>query len=245
MGRWHSLREALRDAEEFAAPTVVAATPSDWRPHNLVQRGVTYLYDKQSMSPQKYASLRDGYRAAGFTIAGQTEMDVLEVARRSVARSLRVGYDADRAGRALNDALRRAGYEPLAPWHAKLVAQMNYASAYGAGSWEMLHDPKLAGIIPAYRYVTMHDNRVRPSHAKMEGFVARRDHPIWDVWWPPNGYNCRCRVMGVSANSYSGRSKPWPKLDGDTVQPDETGTGSSFAGSPRAYIAAKAARGRR
>lgn len=198
MGRWHSVRWVLPTHHTFAdSSRVRSATPSSWRPHALVQRGVDYLSAKDLMTPRAYAALRDGYRNAGFSIAGQTEVDLLEVAKRSVAGSLRRGYDSVRAGKSLNDALKRAGYDPLEPWHARLVAQMNYATAYGAGSWEQLHAPGMRGIIPAFRYVTMRDNRVRPEHARMEGKVFARNHPFWDTWWPPNGYNCRDRKSVV------------------------------------------------
>jgi uncharacterized protein with gpF-like domain len=42
---------------------------------------------------------------------------------------------------------------------------------------------------PLLRYVTVGDNDVRPSHAAMNGFVARRNHSAWRTWYPPNGFN--------------------------------------------------------
>lgn len=42
------------------------------------------------------------------------------------------------------------------------------------------------------------DGHVRESHAVMEGRVYRADDPIWDVWYPPNGFRCRCMVVSLS-----------------------------------------------
>lgn len=40
-------------------------------------------------------------------------------------------------------------------------------------------------------YMTMGDDRVRPTHAQLEGFTARRDEfPAWMI--PPIEYGCRC-----------------------------------------------------
>lgn len=43
-------------------------------------------------------------------------------------------------------------------------------------------------------YVAVMDGRTRPSHAALNGQVWRRDDPVWQVIFPPNGFNCRCRT---------------------------------------------------
>jgi hypothetical protein len=32
----------------------------------------------------------------------------------------------------------------------------------------------------------------------MDSFWAGLDDPIWDTWWPPNGWNCRCQIRLLS-----------------------------------------------
>lgn len=53
-------------------------------------------------------------------------------------------------------------------------------------------------VRPYWRYRTAGDGHVRESHAVMEGRVYRADDPIWDVWYPPNGFRCRCMVVSLS-----------------------------------------------
>lgn len=48
------------------------------------------------------------------------------------------------------------------------------------------------------RYVAILDNAVRPSHKKMHGTILPKNHEFWKLNYPPNGWNCRCRVMAVS-----------------------------------------------
>lgn len=45
-----------------------------------------------------------------------------------------------------------------------------------------------------FRYVTAGDEDVRPNHEAQQGVTLPKDHDFWQVWWPPNGYNCRCEV---------------------------------------------------
>ncbi len=48
------------------------------------------------------------------------------------------------------------------------------------------------------RYIAILDNSVRPSHKAMHGTILPKDHPFWEKNFPPNGWNCRCRVRAVS-----------------------------------------------
>lgn len=51
---------------------------------------------------------------------------------------------------------------------------------------------------PMLRYVTVGDERVRASHAAMNGIQRPMSDPIWDKIYPPNGWNCRCTVITTS-----------------------------------------------
>lgn len=44
----------------------------------------------------------------------------------------------------------------------------------------------------------MQDSRTRPAHAQMHGLVYRYDDPFWSVFYPPNGFNCRCTVIALN-----------------------------------------------
>lgn len=44
-------------------------------------------------------------------------------------------------------------------------------------------------------YETAGDDRVRPAHAAMNGTVKPKNDPIWLIWFAPNGWLCRCKVI--------------------------------------------------
>jgi SPP1 gp7 family putative phage head morphogenesis protein len=52
-----------------------------------------------------------------------------------------------------------------------------------------------ADIFPVLEYVTIGDDRVRPSHADLDGLKASVDDPIWNRIFPQNGWGCRCTVI--------------------------------------------------
>lgn len=64
---------------------------------------------------------------------------------------------------------------------------------------------------PMLRYVTVGDERVRASHAAMNGLQRPMSDPIWDKIYPPNGWNCRCTVVTTTGAATPGKQirMPW------------------------------------
>jgi len=73
-----------------------------------------------------------------------------------------------------------------------LVYTQNMNSAYAYGRYQGLM--QATDIFPNWEYVTIGDNRVRDSHAVLNGTVRRFDDPFWKSFYPPNGFRCRCVV---------------------------------------------------
>lgn len=83
-----------------------------------------------------------------------------------------------------------------------LRTEYNFAqsSALMAAKWErMMKD----GTRYNLQYRTAGDNRVRPTHAAMEGITLPINSPFWQHFYPPNGWNCRCTVQQVRKSKYT------------------------------------------
>ena len=59
-------------------------------------------------------------------------------------------------------------------------------------------DPEVMKLRPYWQYDAVNDSRTRPSHLAMDGRVFPADSPVWDTWFPPNGFKCRCTVRSLS-----------------------------------------------
>src|SRR5450830_817588 len=79
------------------------------------------------------------------------------------------------------------------PWRLETIYETNMQSAYMAGRYQGMMAAKQ--YAPWWEYSAVMDNRTRPEHAAMNGLVFRYDDPIWNTWYPPNGFRCRCRVI--------------------------------------------------
>lgn len=65
-----------------------------------------------------------------------------------------------------------------------------------------------ADIFPYLKYVTAHDERVRHDHQQFDGITLPIGHKFWNTHTPPNGFNCRCRLIQLSDDDNPVMSDP-------------------------------------
>ena len=72
------------------------------------------------------------------------------------------------------------------------------APSFASGERHVLQHPSVAGVNPYLQYWTMGDDKVRPRHRALHGFVAATN---WEGWrnecQPPIDFNCRCWTVPV------------------------------------------------
>lgn len=96
----------------------------------------------------------------------------------------------------------------------KLIFDTNTSMAYAAGQWERIQQTKRSH--PYLRYITQHDDKVRPAHRAWDNVTLPVDDPFWQTHFPPCGWRCRCRVVSVSQAEYDrGYSLARPGAEND------------------------------
>ena len=96
----------------------------------------------------------------------------------------------------------------------RLIHDTNVRQALAAGQWQRMLRNRASH--PYVRYVSMDDGRVRPLHRLWHNTVLPIEHPWWNTHRPPNGYHCRCRVVGVTQEEFERRfaqSRPRAETD--------------------------------
>ena len=151
-----------------------------------------------------------------FTVSRLARGDLLEALQTSLAKS--VAGDLSRRDwiKSTEQLLKNAGWwgttEVTDPRtgellktrfnHARLqlIFDTNVRQAAAAGQWQRL--VRNQRTHPYARYVAMDDERTRPQHRAWHNVTL----PLDDAWWathrPPNGWRCRCRVIGVTQREY-------------------------------------------
>ncbi|PHM22542.1 phage head morphogenesis, SPP1 gp7 family domain protein [Xenorhabdus ehlersii] len=151
--------------------------------------------------------------ARAFTVAGVLKLDVLADIRTELQKSLETGQTFRDFQRNLLPMLERKGWlgkglvadtetgelhgKRLTPRRLETIFTTNMQSAYMAGRYQQQMEN--VDDRPYWERVGIMDSRIRPSHAALDGFIARYDDPIWQSIYPPDGYRCRCRVRTRSA----------------------------------------------
>lgn len=99
----------------------------------------------------------------------------------------------------LRSAESMAGYA-LPRYHrrAENIFRTNIQTAYNVGHYKQMTEPGVKALRPYWQYDAVNDSKTRPSHLAMDGRVFMADDPIWDTWFPPNGFKCRCTVKTLS-----------------------------------------------
>lgn len=100
------------------------------------------------------------------------------------------------AVREVRRQLEDAGISVKKPNTVETLVRTQSQVAFGAAQWQLNEDTP-DGLIWGYTYAAVMDDRTRETHAEMNGVTRPKDDPIWDVWWPPNGWNCRCQCIAV------------------------------------------------
>lgn len=160
-------------------------------------------------------SLADAYTAGFRSVVGRRKYDIrvpeyleeelvheldsfLDVITTSIQSKVMV-YQTQDLSKTKIAQLFRKDFENLglAGNSFRLEAIFNTAltAAFNAGIWDANKLPENETKVWGYRYQTAKDDRVRPNHAKLQGFTRPKDDPLWNIYAPPNGYNCRCYLQ--------------------------------------------------
>lgn len=150
------------------------------------------------------------YRANLFTIAKIEQMRLLQVIQDSILKALKDGTAFSAWQKNADSYFTAAGYAVDDPWHLETVFRTNLFAAYNAGRYRQ--GMATEAVLPYWQYKAVLDSRTRESHARMHNFIARKDDPVWDLWFPPNGFNCRCTVVSITEDRAASEERGMPPV---------------------------------
>jgi len=193
---------------------------------NAYDGATDFLQRRLDLSEQDVASLADLYGPTAVSVTGNLTGLLERKCSEAIAEAVRSGTHTSGGIALLRGAFDAAGVTPGSDFALETLFRTQVQTAYSAGRWNANQDPAIQEILWGYRYATAHDDRVRPTHAAMDGVTAPKDDPIWHEWTPPCGWNCRCTTLEIfHGDSEAVHIPPPPEIrfDGQTMQvvPDE------------------------
>lgn len=188
------------------------------------------------ISPDSWRDVWQDGHARAFTVAQVTKMDVLVDIQEEMLKAMEGGIPLKQFKKDLIPTLTRKGWmapkgekakivmpdgtvrKRLTGWRLNTIYQTNFAASYHVGRYKQLESVKAAR--PFLQYRSQQDPSVRDVHRTLDGKVYHADHPFWDQWYPPNGFNCRCYVKSLSERQMKARGLK-EETKGVGIRPDE------------------------
>ena len=173
---------------------------------------IAYLKGKGYAITWNWQDMLDEAHDRAFTVAKAMRLDLLSDIRAGLETALQEGQTLKQFTENLQPVLEKQGWwgqqvivdsqgvgelvQLGSPRRLKTIYQTNLQSAYMAGRKSSMEQATESH--PCWMYVAILDGKTRPSHRALHGKVFRHDDPIWSSIFPPNGFNCRCRIVALS-----------------------------------------------
>lgn len=173
---------------------------------------IKYFRNKKSVTSWDWYEIWQDAHKKSFTIAKAMNTKVLNDIRDALDKSLAEGKTFHEFQKDLKPLLQKRGWwgEQIvvdtegnaekvqlgSMYRLKNIYRVNMQTAYMTGRYQTQFDN--VDNRPYWEYVAVMDSSTRPEHAMLNGLVFRYDDPFWSAFYPPNGWNCRCRVVARS-----------------------------------------------
>lgn len=183
------------------------------------EQAVAYLKSKGYAITWNWQEMVDQAHNISFTVAKAMRLDLLSDIRGALETALQSGQTLKQFIAELQPVLESQGWwgkqvivdsqgvgemvQLGSPRRLKTIYQTNLQSAYMAGRKASMEET--TDTHPYWMYVAILDGKTRPSHRALHGQVFRHDDPIWASIFPPNGFNCRCRVVALTESAVKRR----------------------------------------
>jgi len=150
------------------------------------------MQEPAQLEPAQLADIRAKYAVK----AAKSASDAIAAAQKLIGEKARTiaatGINTRDGISALREAIDAAGLPVQDPRLLETVYRMEFNTAYSDARMIANDHPAIQEILWGYEYVTVGDDRVRPTHAALDRTRYAKDDPEWIKIRPPIDWGCRC-----------------------------------------------------
>ncbi len=166
-----------------------------------------YLQGKNAEIHFDYDEIMHDAHKKTFTIAKMTDLDLLKDMQNSLAQAFKNGIPFEEWKQSVKPMLAKKGWlgkikvkDPksgqekeiyVGNRRLKTIYDTNMRTAYAKARYES----QMKSTGEYFRYTAVLDSKTRPTHRKLHGTTLPKNDKFWDTNYPPNGWNCRCKVQ--------------------------------------------------
>ena len=163
------------------------------------EEAIAFFRNKARIPTRHWTDLWQEEHARGFMVAGAARDALLADFQSAILKALKEGETLEQFRARFDEIVARYGwsYHGSRGWRSALIYHTNLRMARAAGNWAKIQ--RMKERRPYLKYVAIKDERTRHAHRNWDGTVLPVEHDWWKTHFPPNGWNCRCRVVQLSA----------------------------------------------
>lgn len=157
---------------------------------------IAFLKERTKFTAKQLDFLRTEYEGAALAATEDTTREIEATVQRALLKVQKQGLTLKDASVELEKTLSRVGL-PSTRNQIETMIRTQAAIAQSVGQQRANEDPEIAEMLWGYEYFAVGDDRTRPNHQALDGVKLPKDDPRWSRIMPPNGFNCRCRVVEI------------------------------------------------
>ena len=159
---------------------------------------IDYFDSLVPLSRTQFADLEARAQRKAFTLAAGATEQITTSIQDLLDQAMTDGLTLREFQSQADDILDRAGVSERSNWYWQTVYRTNLQTSYQVGRWQQMTDPYVKERRPYLRYLSARLPTSRSSHVEKHGLIYPVDDPFWNIWFPPNGFNCYCTAESVS-----------------------------------------------
>jgi len=154
-----------------------------------------------------------------FMVAGAQCADLLSDFAAAVDKAIAQGTGLGEFQKDFDKIVDRHGWAHTGDrnWRSSVIYNTNLSTSYAAGRLAQIHEAGFSHMV--YKHSRTVENP-RLAHVALDGTTLPIDDPFWDTHYPPNGWGCQCRVVGISRPSDARRYADEPKYTAPKLEKD-------------------------
>lgn len=162
---------------------------------------IDFFRKKVNVPSERWADVWKEQHNTAFMVAGAVKTDLLSDLRQMVDNAIAEGKSLTWFQKEFKHLVKKHGWDHTgsAAWRANIIYDTNMRQAYNAGRYQQLQ------LFSYWRYGHGDSRFPRPHHLSKDGLILPKDSPFWKVWFPQNGWGCKCKVFGESERSMKRR----------------------------------------
>lgn len=198
----------------------------EFDPFNMpFQEAIKSFIDKTPILYETIEEITEEVRANCFWLKKSTDLEMTSRLFENMKKNLENGGTLKQWIKDSKEAIEKLGLGKQG-YYLENVYRTNMFSQYSIGNYKQLKEDEK--LFPYWQYHAIEDNRTTSICRTLNGKIFKSDNPFWDIYYPPNHYQCRSTVICLSKDDMKEYGYKLSKYD-ETMTGEELG---SFKGNP-------------